>query len=127
MGLLIVLVRSPEARLLFECVTDGNALPLDGLGNHRGDETGLRGSHPHHASHVAHDATALELVEGGDLSDARLTVLGADVLNDAITLVHAEINVEVGHGHAFRVQEALEEEPVGDRVQVGDAKRPSDQ
>ncbi|MNT27983.1 hypothetical protein D3C72_1636380 [compost metagenome] len=32
----------------------------------------------------------------------------------------AEVHVKVGHGHALRVQEALEQQVVVDRVQVGD-------
>ena len=32
-----------------------------------------------------------------------------------------EVHVEVGHGHAVRVEEALEDQPVRERVQLGDA------
>src|SRR5436309_3292028 len=34
-----------------------------------------------------------------------------------------DVDVDVGHGHALGVEEALEHQPVLDRVEVGDAER----
>ena len=125
--LAVLLVRGLEARLLLERIADRHALPADRLRNHRRDQTCFARRHPHDAPNVAHDAAALELMEGGDLADARLPVFVAHVLNDAVALIHAEVDVEVGHRHALGVQESLEQKPVCDRVQVGDAKRPRNQ
>ena len=57
---------------------------------------------------------------GGDLRDALCTVFFRDVFDDFVAAFHAEVHVEVRHGDAFGVQEAFEEEVVGERVEVGD-------
>src|SRR5882757_5755959 len=38
------------------------------------------------------------------------------------TAIHAEVDVEVWHGDAFRVEKALEQQVVRDRIQFGDAE-----
>ena len=50
-----------------------------------------------------------------------------DVFDDFVAPLHAEIDVEVGHGNALRIQEAFEEEVVGERVKVGDFQRIGDE
>ena len=72
-------------------------------------------------------AARLELVERHDLADVVLAVLLGDVLDDLVAPVHAEVDVEVGHRHALGVQEALEQQVVRDRIDVGDAQRVRDQ
>ena len=42
------------------------------------------------------------------------------VLDDLSAAVHAEVDVDIGHGDALRVEEALEEELVLERIDVGD-------
>ena len=126
-GLFVLLVGGLEAGLLFECRADRYALPLNRLRNHRCNQTGLGRGHAHHSTDVPHDAPALQLMERRDLPDARLPVLVTHVLNDTVALVHAEVDVEVGHRYAFGVQEPLEQQSVRDGVQVGDAKRPRDE
>ncbi len=59
-------------------------------------------------------------VEGDDLRDLVGAVLAFDVLDDLTTAVHAEVDVDIGHGDALGVEEALEEELVLERVDVGD-------
>ena len=63
----------------------------------------------------------------GDLRDALRAVFVRDVFDDFVAPLHAEIDVEVGHGNALRIQEAFEEEVVGERVEVGDFQRVGDQ
>src|SRR5262249_46048600 len=72
----------------------------------------------------ADDPARLELVEGRDLPDVVLAVLAGDVADDLVAPLHAEVDVEVGHRDALRVEEALEQELEADRVDVGDAQRP---
>ena len=45
------------------------------------------------------------------------------VLHHALAAVHREVDVDVGHRLAARVEEALEQQVVADRVDVGDAQR----
>ena len=79
------------------------------------------------ARHVLDDALRLELVEGGDLPDAVLAVLLGDVGDHLVAPVHAEVDVEVGHGDALGVEEALEEQVVREGIEVGDPHRVRDE
>ena len=49
-----------------------------------------------------------------DLTDALLAVLLRDVADDLVAPRHAEVDVEVGHAHALRIQEALEQQVVAE-------------
>ena len=59
------------------------------------------------------------------------TDLGAvfflDVIDDAIAAFLAEVDVEVGHRNAVRIEEALEDQVVLQRIEIGDAQRIRDQ
>ena len=58
---------------------------------------------------------------------ASRAVLLLHVVDDAVAVVLAEVDVEVGHRHALRVEEALEQQVVAQRIEVGDAERVGDQ
>src|SRR5215207_6973843 len=61
--------------------------------------------------------------EGDDLGDPVATVLLLDVVDDPVAAGDGEVDVHVGHGLAARVEEALEQEVVPDRVDVRDLER----
>ena len=62
------------------------------------------------------------------ICDTRVgAVLVLDVVDDAVAPVLAEVDVEVGHRHALRIEEALEQQVVAQRIEVGDAQRVGDQ
>jgi hypothetical protein len=100
---------------------------LNRLGHQRGDLVAIGGRHAESARHIADATTRLELVHGDDLADVVLAVLARDVLDDLLTAVHAEVDVEVGHGDALGVEEALEEQLVGDGIDIRDAHAVGDQ
>ena len=79
------------------------------------------------ARDVLDDALRLQLGERGDLTDAGLAVLLLHVLDHLVAAVHAEVDVEVRHAHALRIQEALEEQVVRDGIEVGDPQRVRDE
>ena len=64
----------------------------------------------------------LDRAEGHDLRDALLAVLLGGVADHVGAATLIEVDIDVGHGDALRVEEALEEEPVLDRIEVGDAQ-----
>src|SRR5690606_32373119 len=64
---------------------------------------------------------------GDDLAHAVLAVATRDVVDDLVAAIHAEVDVEVGQGHALGIEKALEQQAVLDRVEVGDAERPGHQ
>ena len=76
-----------------------------------------------HAAGVADGGAGEHRAEGDDLRDAVAPVLLLDVVDDAVAAGDGEVDVHVGHGLAARVEEALEEEVVRDRVDVGDLER----
>ena len=78
--------------------------------------------HVEHAAGVAHHGLRAQGAEGGDLAHGLGAVLALDVVDHAVALVLAEVDVEVGHRHALGVQEALEQQVVVQRVEVGDAQ-----
>ena len=80
-----------------------------------------------HAPGVAQHRLRGHGAVGDDLADPVAAVLARDVVDHLVAPVHAEVDVEVGHRHAFRVEEALEQQVVGQRVEVGDAQRPGHQ
>ena len=61
--------------------------------------------------------------ERDDLGDVVLAVLAPDVGDDLVAAAVLEVDVDVGHRHAIRVQEPLERELVQDRVDRRDAER----
>ncbi len=73
-----------------------------------------------HAAGVADGGAGHHRPEGDDLRDAVAPVLLGDVVDDAVAAGDGEVDVHVRHRLAARVEEALEEQAVADRVDVGD-------
>ena len=74
-----------------------------------------------HARGVAGGRAREHLAERDDLRDGLAAVLGDDVLHDALAPADREVDVDIGHRHALGIQEALEEQVVAQRIDVGDA------
>ena len=73
-----------------------------------------------HAARVAHGGASHHRPEGDDLGHAVAPVLLGDVVDDPVAPGDGEVDVHVRHRLAARVQEALEEEVVAHRIDVGD-------
>ena len=97
------------------------------VGDQLGDAVHFRIGHLHHASDVADGGLRPHGAEGDDLADVVLAVLVHHIVDDLGAAVHAEVHVDVGQGDALGVQEALEQQAVDERVQVGDAQGVGDQ
>ncbi len=65
-----------------------------------------------HAPAVAHHRLGGHGAVGDDLADPVAAVLARDVVDHLVAAVHAEVDVEVGHRHPFRIQETLEQQVV---------------
>jgi hypothetical protein len=78
--------------------------------------------HVEHAPDVTNHRLRRHGAEGGDLRYGIVTVFVAHVFDDAPAIVLAEVDVEVGHRHPFRVEKALEEQRVAERIEIGDAQ-----
>ena len=84
-------------------------------------------AHVEHAADVAHRALGRHGAEGGDLRHRILAVAILDVLDHAVAAFLAKVDIEVGHRDPFRVQEALEQQVVFKRIEIGDLQRIRDQ
>ncbi len=96
---------------------------LHALGHELRDAVDGAVGQAHDAPGVAHRGLGGELRERDDLGDALAAVLLGHVGHHALAAVHREVDVDVGHRLAAGVQEALEEQVVAQRVEVGDAQR----
>ena len=74
----------------------------------------------HHPRHVADDGPGLHRPERDDLGDVFAAVLVRDVLDDLAAAALAEIDVDVGQRHPLGIEEALEDQIVLNRVDIGD-------
>ena len=102
-----------------------------GLAGRRGHELGdavdMAVTHAEHTAHVAQRGLRGHRAEGGDLAHGVTAVLLLHVVDHAVAVGLAEVDVEVGHRHAVRVQETLEQQLVAQRVEVGDRERVGDE
>ena len=95
--------------------------------DHLGDAVDVGVRNVHGAANVFDRGFRGHGAEGDDLRDVVAAVFLRDVLDDFAAAVHAEIDVDIGHGHALGIQEALEEQFVLQRIDVGDAERVGDE
>ena len=79
--------------------------------------------HFEHAPHVFDRRARAQRVERDDLRHLLPAVLLGDVLDHLAAAVHAEIHVDIRHAHALRIEEALEQQPVLQRVDVRNRHR----
>ena len=82
--------------------------------------------HFEHAADVAQRGARLQRAEGDDLRDAVGAVAALHVVDHLVAPLLAEVDVEVRHRHAVGIEEALEEQPEAERIEVGDGQRPGD-
>jgi hypothetical protein len=51
-----------------------------------------------------------------------LAVLVHDIVDHLAAAIHAEVHIDIGEGHTFRIQKPLEEQAVDERIQIRDAQ-----
>jgi hypothetical protein len=110
-----------QARLLLEGLLEGH---LGVFRDELGDQVRLLVGDVQRSGYVLDDGLGLQGPEGDDAADPVLPVFLRDVVDDLPPPFEAEVHVEVRHGHALGIQEALEQQHVLDGVEVGDAQRP---
>ena len=116
--------RLAQLRGIFDGLLQGD---IELGGDHFRDAIDVGVGDIHSATNVFNGGFGGHGAEGDDLRDVVAAVFLRNVVNDFAATVHAEIDVDVGHGHALGVQEALEEQFVLQWVDVGDAERVGDQ
>ena len=96
---------------------------LQFLGHQLGDAVHLGQGDVEHPAHVAQHGPRLHRPVGHDLGHVVVAAVAlADVVDHLVAPLLAEIHVKVGHGHPLDVEEPLEQEPVGQGIDVGDGQ-----
>ncbi len=72
---------------------------------------------------VAQDAARLQRAEGDDLRHPIAPISFLYVVDDFVTPVLAEVDIEVRHRDAFGIEKSLEQQPEPDRIEIGDGER----
>ena len=95
--------------------------------NRLGDAVDVGVRHVHDAADVADDGRGLHRAEGDDLRDVLAAVLARDVVDHLAAPPLAEVDVDIGQRHALGVEEALEDQVVVERIDVGDPQAVGDE
>ena len=121
---LVLLLHLLQRRALVERLVEGH---VERRRHRLGDAVGVRVRDVHDARDVTHHGARLHRAEGDDLRDVRAAVLARDVFDDLAAAALAEVDVDVGQRHALGIEEALEDQVVLDRVDVGDPQAVGDE
>ena len=78
-------------------------------------------AHTHNTAHIAHRSAGGHRAKGHDLGYMVAAVFFVYIVDDLLTALVAEVNIEVGHRDALRIQEAFKNQVIADRVNVGNA------
>ena len=89
--------------------------------HHLRDAVDLAVAETEHATHVADGRPREHRPERDDLGDPVAAVLARDVGDDLVPAGVLEVDVDVRHGHAAGVQEALERQLIADGIDRRDA------
>ena len=107
-----------QIRILLQCLIQRD---VQFIRNHLGDRIAEAVRKIHCASDIANDAPGCHGSEGDDLHHLILAILTCDIIDDFLSSLEAEVHVNIGHGYALRIQKALEQQRVPDRVKLRDA------
>ena len=89
-----------ELRFLGQCVFQRHA---EGGWNQLGDAVDEAVAVPEHAPAIAHHGLGCHVAIGDDLADLVAPVAVGDVVEHPVAFLHAEVHVEIRHGHPFRI------------------------
>ena len=105
---------------------EGGAAAHDRLRDLLGEAVAAAVVEAEHAGGVAGRRARRHLAEGDDLGDRLAAVLLADVADHPLAPADREVDVDVRHRFAPGVEEALEDQALGERVEVGDLEHVGD-
>ena len=113
----VLLLHLLERRVLFQRLLERHVeRGGDGLGDFV--RVGVRDVHD--AGDVTHHRARLHRSKRDDLRNVLASVLARDIVDDFAATALAEIDVDIRQRNALRVEEALEDQVVLDRIDIGD-------
>ena len=89
-----------------------------------GEPVNLTIAHLKHAARILEHCARFQTSEGNDLRDGIMAVFRLDVADDFPAPCFTKIDVEVGHRHARRVEEAFKQQSQFERIEIGNCQRP---
>ena len=117
--LLVFLIEFPEIRTDLQRLIYGNPqIRGDGFSHH---VAGLIGQ-IQRPSHITDNVPCSHGTKGDDLYHLILAVFFRNVINDLLPSLIGEVNVNIRHGHALRIEEALKDQLIPDGIDIGDTK-----
>ena len=100
---------------------------IEAIGHETRDAINIAVGHCKSATDIADCSLRAECSEGDYLRDVLSAVLIDDIVDDFFAAVVLEVHVDVGHLLALDIEEALENEAVRERVDIGDAEAVEDE
>jgi hypothetical protein len=122
-GVWVGVVDTPEVRLLGEVLVEALRAPHDRLRDQLRHAVAGSVVQTEDTRGIASRSAREHPPERDDLSHRFTAVFVSHVLNDPLAALHREIDVDVRHGDSLRVEEALEQKVVLQRVHIGDPER----
>ena len=103
------------------------SLMLSVVGDQLGDAIDVGEGHVEHAADILDRGARAQRSEGDDLRHLLAAVLLGDVLDHFAAAARVEVDVDIGHADALRIEEALEQQAVLQRIDIGDLHGVADQ
>ena len=116
----ILLILAGKIRILLQSLVQCD---VQFLRDHLCDAVALAVWHIQRSAHIPDDAPRGHRTESHDLDDPVPAVFPDYIVDDLLSSLEAEIHIDIRHRDALRVQEALKEQIVADRVQFSDPER----
>ncbi len=102
----VFLVRFAKLGRVFDGTVQRN---IELGGHHLGDAIDVAVWDVHGAAYVLYSRLGRHRPKGDDLRHIVAPILLRDVINDLTAPVHAEIDIDIRHGHALRIQETFKQ------------------
>ena len=91
-----------------------------------GDLVGLLIGVAQHPAHITDDAAGSHGAKGDNLRHVVMAVLARHIVNHLTPALIAQVDVQIGHGHALGVQKPLKQQVVFQGIQLGDIQTVGD-
>src|SRR5579871_656400 len=117
---LLLVIELPQLRTGSQGFVEGHSYGQ--CGHELGHTVYLGERIPERSPDIAQGRPREKSTEGHDLRDMITAVLLGDVFDHLVAPTIGEVHIDVGHLHAFRIEKALECEPVGNGIYRGDAE-----
>ncbi len=111
-----------QARFILQRLFNRNRLdPFHG--NHLRQPVHLPVRHLQHTANVAHRRLGQQCTESDDLPHLVAAVFLLHIADHLFPAIHAEVDIEVGHGDPLGVEKPFKQQRVTKRVQIGNCQR----